>query len=821
MQMGLLLQDLKYAARLLGKAPAFTAVAVLSLTLGIGANTTIFTLAKAFFLESVPVKDPARVVSLYSNAQSRKGPPQEYLPTPYLNAVDYREKTNVFAGSSIAIFTGVKFVISGKKTQQLFAELVNGNFFDVLGVQPFLGRGFSQAEDASPSPVAVVSYALWNTQFGADPGILGRTIQLNQLDFTVIGVAPRELHNVGNLGNPDLWISVSMRDQMLDGVQKQWLYDRGFRMAAMVARLKPGVNVKQAQIAVRALADELEKEYPKQNGGRSEMLVPINETTIPPQLHSVFAKAGALMMLIVSLVLLIACANVANLLLARATQRQREIAVRLAMGAGRMRLILQLLTESLMLALLGGAFGILLGFWGKSVLASLLPPGLARNLNLSLDGRVLIYTLGLALVATILFGLVPALQASRMDRMAALKDRTNAPGGSARWYGLRGVLVMVQVALSLVALAGAGLFIHSLRNAQQIDPGFEVKHELIMFVNLGAAQYPQAQGETFHRDVVERLQTLPVVAGASIADSAPFTGGLQRTTFTDGVDITDPRNGKLTPLIAITPGFFRTAGISLLSGRAFTDQDNENGAMVAVVNKAMAENFWPGQDPIGKHIHFLGESWDIAVVGEVNTVKYLTLGEPPQALVYVPLKQHYAPAVTVYVRTKDDPEKALASIRSTVQSMVPTVPLTNVQTVEQTMVQSLTAPRIGAELLGTFGLLALILAAIGTYGVMSYSVTQRTQEIGIRLSLGAQARDVRQLILASGLAMVSTGVAAGLGFSTLLARAMNSLLFGIGSFDAPSFLATATLLVFVAMAACWIPAQRAMRIDPLIALRYE
>jgi predicted permease len=380
---------------------------------------------------------------------------------------------------------------------------------------------------------------------------------------------------------------------------------------------------------------------------------------------------------------------------------------------------------------------------------------------------------------------------------------------------------MVQVALSLVALAGAGLFIHSLRNAQQIDPGFEVKHELVMFVNLGAAQYPQAQAEGFYRDVVERLATLPVVAGASIADSAPFTGGLQRTTFTDGVDTSDPRNGKLTPLIAVAPGFFRTAGISLLGGRALTDQDNETGAMVAVVNKAMAENFWPGEDPVGKHIHFLGETWDITVVGEVNTVKYLTLGEPPQAIIYVPLKQHYAPAVTVYVRTKDDPEKALASIRSTVQSLIPSVPLTNVQTVEQTMVQSLTAPRIGAELLGTFGLLALILAAVGTYGVVSYSVSQRTQEIGIRMSLGAQPRDVRQLILASGLAMVSTGVAAGLVFSTLLARAMNSLLFSIGSFDAPSFLGTSAILMLVAMAACWIPARRAMRVDPLIALRYE
>ena len=818
--MGALREDLKYGVRLLGKAPAFTAVAVLSLTLGIGANTTIFTLAKAFFLESVAVKDPERVVTLYSNAQSRKGPPQEYLPTPYLNAVDYREKTNVFSGSAIAIFTGLNLVVSGKQEQE-FCELVSADFFEVLGVQPVMGRGFSPEEETAARPVAVLSYALWNTKFGADKGILGRTIQLDQQVFTVIGVAPRDFKNIGALASPDLWIPISMRDLMLVGLQKQWLYDRGFRMAGMVARLKPGVSLKQAQLAVHALGEQLEKEYPKLNGGRNEMLVPINETAIPPQLHTVFARAGALMMLIVSLVLLIACANVANLLLARATQRQREIAVRLAMGAGRTRLIRQLLTESLLLAMLGGALGILLGYWGKTVLASLIPPVIARNLNLSLDGKVLLYTLGLALAATMLFGLIPALQASKTDRIAALKDRTSGPTGSVRWYGLRGILVMAQVALSLVALAGAGLFIHSLRNAQQIDPGFEVKHELVMNVNLGAEKYPQPQAEAFYRDVVERLKALPVVANASVADSGPFNGGLQRTTFTDGVDITDPRNGKLTPIIAVAPGFFPTAGITLQSGRGFEEHDDANGAMVAVVNRAMAENFWPGQDPLGKHIHFLGETWDVTVVGEVNTVKYQTLGEPPQAIVYVPLKQHYSPAVTLYVRTTGDPTKTLASVRSTVQSLIPSIPLVGVQTVDQLLIQSLTAPRMGAELLGTFGLLALILAAVGTYGVMSYSVSQRVQEIGIRMTLGAQPGDVLRMLLAGGMAMVTAGVAVGLGISTMLSRSMSSLLFGIGSFDAPSFLGTAALLILVALAACWIPARRAMRVDPMVALRYE
>lgn len=818
--MGALREDLRYAVRLLGKTPAFTAVAVLSLTLGIGANTTIFTFAKAFFLESIPIKDPEHVVSLFSNATSRKGPPQEYLPTPYLNAVDYREKTDVFSGSSIALFTGLKYVSRGKE-QQLFAQLVNGNFFEVLGVQPSIGRGFSGDDDAAPHPVAVLSYDLWNTQFAADRNILGRAIQLNQQDFTVIGVMPASFRNIGALGNPQVWIPISMRDLMLDAETKDFMYQRGFRMVAMVARLKPEVTFRQAQLAVHALGLQLEKEYPKDNGGRNEMLVPINETAIPPQLHAVFARAGTLMMLIVTLVLLIACANVANLLLARATQRQREIAVRLAMGAGRFRLIRQLLTESFLLAILAAAVGILLAYWGKNALVSLMPPGLARRLDLTLDGRVLLYTLLLALAATILFGLMPALQASKTDRVADLKDRTGAPTGSARWYGLRGILVMLQVALSLVALAGAGLFIHSLRNAQQVDPGFEVKHELVMFVNLAAEKYTQPQAETFYRDVVERLKALPGVAAASVADTAPFSGSLQRTTFTDQTDYTDPRNGKLTPIVAVAPGYFSTAGITLLTGREFDEHDDANASMVGIVNRALAESAWPGQDPLGKHLHFLGEPWDVTVVGEVNTVKYATLGEPPQAIVYMPLKQHYTAFVTVYARTPGDPEKALGVVRDNVQSLIPNVPLTNVQTVSQVLVQSLTAPRVGAELLGTFGLLALILATIGTYGVMSYSVSQRTQEIGIRMTLGAQPRDVLRLILIGGLAMVSSGVAFGLIMSTVLSRSMSSLLFGIGAFDAPSFLATAALLILVAMAACLIPARRAIRVDPVIALRYE
>jgi predicted permease len=520
-------------------------------------------------------------------------------------------------------------------------------------------------------------------------------------------------------------------------------------------------------------------------------------------------------------VLLIACANVANLMLVRATQRQREIAVRLALGASRAKLVRQLLIESLILALIAGALGMLCAYGGRQVLVSLLPDGLQQNLDFSLDTRVFLYAFGLSLGATILFGLAPSLQASRADRMAALKDRTAAPTGSARWYGVRGILVSVQVALSLVALVGAGLFIHSLKNAQQIDPGFEVQRELVMFINVAAEHYQQPQAEQFYKDVVERLNGLPMVSEASISDTPPFSGNLARTTFTDGVDITDARNGKLTPVVAIAPRYFPAAGIAMLRGRDFTEADDANGAMVAVVNQAAVQQFWPGQDPIGKHLHFFGETWDVAVVGEVNTVKYLTLGEAPQAIVYFPLKQHYSPFVSIFVRTKGDPEKAMSSVRSTVQSLAPRLPIVRLQTVGDVLVQSLTAPRLGAQLLGTFGLLALILAAIGTYGVMSYSVSQRRQEIGVRMAMGAQRGDVMRLILANGLAMVIAGVGVGLILATLLARAMGSLLYGVGLFDAPSFLVTAALLILVAMAACSVPARTAMRVNPIVALRYE
>jgi predicted permease len=816
------LQDLRYAARMLVKRPAFTLVAVLSLTLGIGANSTIFTLTKAVFLQTIAVKDPSSVMVVFSSANNVGAPQQQYLPISYLNARDIREKNDVLSGTSVFIGAGANLIVSGKQVP-VFCPLVNGDFFDILGIQPELGRWFRPEEDGTPgaNPVAVISHGLWKRQFGGDANIVGQTIRLSGQPFSVIGVAPSDFHDLGIFGSPDVFIPIAMHGPMLTGIQKDWFDMRGARMTLMVGRLKPGVSFRRAETSLRNFGEILQREFPKENGGRGVMVMPIADTVIPPQQHGDFVRAGMLMGVIVGLVLLIACANVANLLLARATQRQREIAIRLSMGASRARLLRQLLTESLLLGLIAGALAVGCAFGTRSLITKLLPNGLPNNLDFSVDGKVLLFTLGLSLIATMLFGLMPALQTSRKDRLAALRDRTDVPTGSTRWYGLRGVLVMVQVALSLIALVGAGLFIHSLSNAQRIDTGFEVHHELTILLNVAAEHYPQAKAEQLFQDATDRVRALPMVANAGISDHAPFTQTISRTAFTENVDGGDPRNGRIVPISAVEPGFFSAAGMTLLRGRDFNDHDDAQSPMVAVVNQAAAQQFWPGQDPLGRHLRFFLTTWDVNIVGVVNTVKYQTLGEPPQAIVYFPLKQQFMPAAFLWVRTKTDPNAALASVRSAVQSLAPTLPLNRVRPVAQDLDQSLAAPRLGAELLGGFGLLALVLAAVGTYGVMSYSVSQRTQEIGIRMAMGAKRLDVLRLIVATGMAMVSVGIVAGLALSSALARTMSTLLYDVGIFDAPSFLGTATLLVAVALVACLIPARRAARVDPMVALRYE
>jgi predicted permease len=820
-------QDLKYSARMLLKNPGFTAVAVLSLTLGIGANTTIFTLVKAVFLQPFPVKDASRLVMVYATNQPKGGTLANYLPTSYLNAVDYREKNDVFSGLSMFQFAGDPLDVNGR-TEGVGVQLVNWDFFDILGVRPEVGRWFVADEDKSPGakPVAVLSHGLWMHDFGGDPGIVGKTIRLNNMDFGVVGVAPENFRQLGAIGTMDLWVPMMMHDQINNSQTKGWYPRRGYRMIFMIARLKPGVSLTQAQASVHMLGEHLAQEYPDANSGRNVSLMPFDQTNVPPQQHGMFVLAGTLMSVIVGLVLLIACGNVANLLLARAKQRSRELAIRISVGASRSRIIRQLLTESLLLALISAGLGTLSAVWTKDLMWKLLPQGRPRGLDTSTDARVLIFTLVVSVFATLIFGLIPALQASRSGQIAALKDRSDAPSAAGRWYGLRGILVSAQVALSLIALVGAGLFVHSLLNAQKMDTGFETKNELLVFLNPGDQHYTQPQAEQFYREATDRVRSLPMVVAAGISNTVPFNNSVRANLYLTEGDSKDPRNGKLTPEIAVLPGYFSGAGISMIAGRDISDHDDAQAAKVAVVNQTLADQMWHGQSPLGKRLFFHqadGTDWNVEVVGEVRTVKYLTLGEDPQPLFYVSMKQQYSPGAVMFVRTKDTPDSAISTVLSAVQSAGPkmTIDANRVQTLPERMSDQLTTARFGAELLAGFASLAMLLAALGTYGVMSYSVGQRTQEIGIRIALGAQRGNILSMVMGNGMAMVFAGTAAGLFASIFLTRTVSSLLYGIDSFDAISFAATASILLLVAVMACWLPARRAMRVDPMVALRYE
>lgn len=813
------IRDLRGGARLLWHRPGFAIAAILSLALGIGVNTTVFTLVNTVFLRPVPVQNPSRAVEIFT--QDTRNAAQGYLPNSYVNLRDLQRENTVFSAMSMDVRTGVSWTTQGH-AEQLNAALVNANFFPLLGESIAPGRNFRADEDDVPGahPVVILSHNLWVRQFGAAPGLIGRSVDLNGLPFTVIGIAPSDFQNVGVLGSPDVWIPLAMHDQVLTGVLKNWYNQRRALFATAVARLKPGVTLQQAQAAMAGLAAHLAQQYPTDDAGRTVTLVPMSYSNVNPNARPAFLLAGELLFAIAGLVLLIACANVANLLLVRATQRSREFAVRLALGAGRGRLLRQLLTECLLLGLLGGAVGIGFAYLARNALWALRPAGFGNHLHPSLSPAVLLFTFLVALVATVLFGLTPALRATRTAPLASLRDRTETPSGSQHWYSLRGLLVVVQVAFSLIALVGASLFVHSLLNAQKVSTGFDAAQLVVLAPDLAAAHYTPEQIHQYYQNARARLAALPQVAAVSVTNAPPLFGGLARTTFPGGVDTSDTRNGKLTPVTAVSPGYFHTMGMALLRGRGISPDDTATSPMVAVVNTALAHRLWPGQNPVGKHLSFLQETWDVTVVGEVPTVKYASLGEPPQAQVYFAFRQHPGPGA-VLVRTHGDPSAALADLRGVIHSLDASLPPPRTRLISQQLANLLAAPALGAELLAVFGILALLLAAVGTYGVMSYSVAQRRREIGIRMALGARAGDVMGLVFGNGMAMIAAGLLAGLGVAALLSRGLGSLLFGIGGFDAASFLIAPAVLLLAAFFACWLPARRAVHIDPNRALRLD
>jgi predicted permease len=824
--MGSLLNDARFGARLLARNPALTLVAVLSLGLGIGANTTIFTLINEVFLKPMPLREPSRLVGVFTTDERNRdaGFFGNANPVSRLNFEDFRDRNQVFEGLAAAAFIGVGISEGQGEPEQVFGQIVTDNYFSLLGPAMAAGRGFTPGTDRTPgaAPEAVLSYGLWQRRFGGDPGMIGRTITLNGHAYTVVGVTGEAFRGTGAIGGPAVWVPFSMYREATSGFLRETWDSRRALVFQVVGRLAAGVSLDAAGANLAAIAASLAADFPDDNRGRGVAVQPLADAALSPNpaQRRQFGAAGGLLMAIVGLVLLVASANVANLLLARASARRQEIAVRVSLGAGRGRLIRQLLVESLMLGLLGGAVGLLAASWSRAALLALRPPFLpADALDLPMDWRVLSFTGVVAIGTGLLFGLFPALQFSRPDLAVELKDRSSQPSGSGRRVTVRNALVVGQVALSMVALMCAGLFLRSLGNARQIDPGFDAARLAVLSFDLASRGLPQDAAVDRQREILERARSFPVVEQAALANATPlFGGGFARTVFQEGQDASDPRAGRFVQITVTGDDYFETMGIPLLRGRDFGPADTPDAPQVVIVNETMARRFWPGEDAIGRRFRFSGQDQLTEVVGVARDSKYNFIGEDPQPHLYQPLRQAPQAAVTVILRT-DNPEAALGTVRSAVQQMEPTLPLTGVFTMAAIFEQALWAARLGATLLGVFGLLALALAAVGVYGVMAYSVSQRTREIGVRLALGASVGRVQRQVLVQGLLLTGAGVIAGLAGGVALSRLVVGLLYDVSPYDPVTLTALPAILLAVAALAIYVPARRASRVDPVVALR--
>jgi macrolide transport system ATP-binding/permease protein len=703
--------------------------------------------------------------------------------------------------------------------------MVSASFFDLLGVKPAAGRLFLPDEDTKPggNNVAVLSYSLWTNKFGANPNAIGQIITLNATPFTIVGVASNGFKGTFTFNNAEaIWVPVSMYPQMLAGFFKDNFNTRRFLATVVYGRLKDGVSITSAEASLKTIASGLASAYPTDNAGRSVALTPLAEAAVGVNQHSQLTLAGGLMMGIVSLVLLIACVNLANLLLAQAASREKEIGVRAAMGASRGRVIQQLLTESFVLAFLSALAGLAIAYIGRSILWSFRPPFIRdSDLDLGFDSHVLLFTLTIALLTAVLIGVAPAFKAARPDLIGVLK--VGGRGNTVGWASspFRSMLVVTEIALALVALVGAGLFVRSMQNAQRIDPGFESTKLFMFAFDLGALHYDEGHGQQFFRSAIERAKASPGVESATIADAPPLIPAFSRTIFPEGQDEASGYRGTLTQVNDVSPTFFDTLRIPLVAGREFNDSDRAGTKQVVIANEAMAKHFWPNENAIGKRFHFHGDAGLREIVGVVRNTVENNIGEEPQPVAFLPLMQNYSPAAIMLVRTSGRPEPLISSVRSQVQQLDSNLALTNVQTIGELLSQGLWAPRMGAALLAVFGGLALLLAIIGVYGVLSYSVNQQTREIGIRMAMGAQTGRVLRLVVGQGMRLAGAGLLLGLLVAFAAMRVLGSLLFGVSAHDPLTFGAVSLVLAIAAALACYIPARRATKVDPIIALRYE